>query len=126
MEGPSSDSTRGSTVMKTGLPLGLLAACTLCWLVRPAQAQYAPGMNGRANDANNLVGGGGLNAQAAPSFANSANLYVTGNVTRGAYFRGNSPIRDISTLFTTLPSSRIGGFERDALDARTAVNSRAP
>lgn len=81
----------------------------------PALAQYAPGMDGRANDANNQVGSGGVNAATPQGFYNPAGLIVTGNVTGGRAFQGYSPIRDTSSLFFSAPSAGIGGFQRDSV-----------
>jgi len=81
----------------------------------PAFAQFAPGQDGRANDANNQIGSGGHNAPVQQTFFNTANLYVTGNVTNGRAFQGFSPIRDTSSLFLSLPSSNIGLFQRDSI-----------
>lgn len=88
----------------------------------PTWAQYAPGMDGRATDASNLLGSGGYNATTTPTYFNTANLYVTGNVSRGAYFRGNSPIRDANSLFLSLPSSGIGDFQRDAISVTDVLS----
>jgi hypothetical protein len=103
-----------------------LAVAAVVIAALPALSQNVPGMDGRANDASNLVGSGGYNPTVAPSFFNTANLYVTGNVSRGAYFRGISPIRDATSLFLPLPSAVIGDFQRDAINLEAALNNPAP
>jgi len=104
-----------------------LAALTLVLApVSHAVAQDAIGMDGRANDASNLVGSGGRNAETPRSFYNSANLYITGNVSRGAYFRGVSPIRDSNSLFLALPSADMGDFQRDAINLDYVLHNPAP
>lgn len=108
-------------ILRTGAAAILTTA-----LASPALGQLAPGMDGRANDASNLVGSGGYNPTTGPAYINSANLYVTGNATRGSFFRGNSPIRSTTSLFTALPSSGIGDFERDAIDLNTIITSPTP
>lgn len=92
----------------------------------PAFAQFAPGQDGRANDANNQVGSGGYNAPVQQTYFNTANLYVTGNVTNGRAFQGFSPIRDTSSLFLSLPSSNIGLFQRDSIGVSQATSGGLP
>ncbi len=89
----------------------------------PASAQLAPGSDGRLLDANNQVGSGGQNLAAPRNLFNTSNLFVTGNTTRGTAFQGFSPIRNQSSLFSTLPSSVLANFERDSvgLDAISGV-----
>ena len=97
-------------------PGRVLTAVTI-WLVAisTAAAQYAPGMSGRSNDASNQVGSGGINRPTQSSYFNTANLYVTGNVSGGRSFRGYSPIRDPSSIMLSLPSQNIDSFRSDAV-----------
>jgi hypothetical protein len=98
----------------------------LVGLLPAARGQYAPGMNGRANDASNQVGSGGINQPVQPGYFNHSNLYVTGNVTRGAHFRGNSPISDPSSLFAPLGSLNLSNFQRDSISVNTVLNNPTP
>lgn len=93
-------------------------------MVVPATAQFAPGMDGRAIDANNQVGSGGRNRAVQQTFFNSSNLYVTGNVALGRSFQGFSPIRDSSSLFISLPTSGIGFFQRDTIGLGDVIGNR--
>ncbi len=100
------------------------AACLIA--VGSAAGQYAPGMDGRANDASNQVGSGGYNTPVQSSFINSANLYVTGNVSRGAFFRGYSPVRNANELFLSMPSARFGDYQRDAVSVNDVTGGTVP
>ncbi|NOX60027.1 MAG: tetratricopeptide repeat protein [Planctomycetes bacterium] len=83
-------------------------------LASPAHAQLAPGSDGHLLDANNRVGSSGRNTATPRNLFNTSNLYISGNTTRGTAFRGFSPIRDPSRLFSNLPSSVLENFERDS------------
>jgi hypothetical protein len=72
-------------------------------------------VDGRALDANNQVGSGGLNPVQTGYNPNASNLLITGNVTGGRAFRGFSPVRDTSSFMTTLPTSSLGNFQRDSI-----------
>ncbi len=98
------------------VPAGVAVAVILAFSLR-ASAQMAPGMNGRALDASNQVGAGGINAATPPAYFNAANLYVTGNVTGGRGFRGYSPIRSSSSMFLSLPTARFDAFYRNTFGA---------
>lgn len=91
----------------------------------PLFAQYAPGMDGRAMDANNQIGSGGLNSPVQQRLFNAGNLYITGNVTGGRTFQGFSPIRNPSSLFTALPSTRLSGFQRDTVGLNNVLRRPA-
>ncbi|MCB9850036.1 MAG: tetratricopeptide repeat protein [Phycisphaerales bacterium] len=112
-------------IAKSRTMIAVLAAAW-CVAVSPARAQLAPGTDGRANDASNQVGSGGINTPTSSAYFNSANLYITGNVTRGSYFRGVSPIQDSNSLFISLPSSSLSPFQRDATNLSTVLNSPEP
>ncbi len=96
-------------------------------LVLPAalNAQYATGMNGRANDANNQVGSGGFNTSTHSNFFNTSNLFVTGNVTGGRSFRGFSPIRSSTSLQLSLPTAQMGYFHRDTIGINQITSSQS-
>jgi tetratricopeptide (TPR) repeat protein len=67
----------------------LSAAVTLVLSTSLAHAQYRVGSDGRANDASNRIGSGGLNTDTGGrSNAVTGNQIVTGNVTGGKEFRG--------------------------------------
>ena len=100
--------------------LGLLSA------VPTVHAQYAPGMDGHALDANTRVGGGGVNTPAQYGSFNTAGLYVTGNVTAGRSFQGYSPIRDASSMFLALPTARSDSFRRDSTGLGNVIVGRSP
>lgn len=89
-----------------------------------ALGQYAPGMDGRANDASNQVGSGGINSPIAQPLFNTANLYITGNVSGGRAFRGFSPVADPNSLFLNLPSSSVGYFQRDSIGVSDVLQNR--
>jgi hypothetical protein len=54
----------------------------------------------------------------------SGNLLITGNVTRGAHFRGIVPYRTTSDFTGTLGSASLDSFLRDSASSRSLVNSR--
>jgi len=97
-----------------------------CLIGSTAVAQLAPGMDGRANDANNQIGSGGRNAPVSQTYFNTANLYISGNVTGGRAFQGFSPIRDTSSLFLSLPTAGIGRFQRDTVVITQVLDHRTP
>jgi hypothetical protein len=82
--------------MKNNLKLHwILAAAASAALSIPAMAQYRVGTDGRALDANNRVGSGGLNQTSQspqmPTYGQLGNNIVTDNVTGGRGFRGFVP-----------------------------------
>ena len=81
--------------------------------------------DGRLLDANNQVGVGGFNAPRHSAYPNAAGLTITGNVTGGRAFRGFSPIRDASSLLLSLPTSQMGGFQRDSIGVGDVVAGRS-
>lgn len=108
-----------------GLSIGLVLAAALAVCVSAARAQTAPGMDGRALDANPQVGSGGFNAPIQHNLFNTSNLYVTGNVTGGRAFRGFSPIWSTNSIEVGLPSSSLNGFERDSLGVSDVTGYRS-
>ncbi len=104
------------------------AWCAMAGLVislsGPAAGQQVRPLTGNAIDASNQIGSGGINP-ATPTFNfNAANLFVTGNVSGGRQFRGFSPIRDPSSLFTSMPSGGIGSFQADAISVQDVLAGR--
>jgi hypothetical protein len=100
------------------------SAIALLGLAAAAFGQYAPGMTGRANDANNQVGSGGINAPVQQPYFNAANLIVTGNVSGGRIFRGFSPIQDTNSLLIATPSGGIGSFYRESISLSDILNNQ--
>lgn len=82
-------------------------------------------VDGRALDASNQLGAGGYNASQNQYRFNAGNLVITGNVTGGRAFRGFSPIRDSSSLFMSLPTSRLGHFQRDSIGLGDVMAGRS-
>lgn len=72
--------------------------------------------DGRALDANPGVGSGGRNSiLSSDAYGRpAANLYVTGQVTGGASFRGRVPYFAPGQLNLTLPSESLDNFRRDS------------
>ncbi len=81
-------------------------------------------LTGNAIDASNQIGSGGINPATPTYNFNAANLFVTGNVAGGRQFRGFSPVRDPSSLFTSMPSGGIGSFEADAISVQDVLAGR--
>jgi len=92
------------------------AVVVILWLsVSGAWGQTRQIQGGNALDANPMVGSGGINFAAPPPPINRANAMMTGNVGRGAAFRGFSPIRDSSQFFIDLPSSGLSSFNAQSM-----------
>jgi len=75
-------------------PHRLIVLAASLALAATAYGQYRTGSDGRANEANNRIGSGGLNQSGSTSpYASNGNRMgndiVTGNVTGGRAFRGN-------------------------------------
>ncbi|HNO77540.1 MAG TPA: hypothetical protein PKN33_05715 [Phycisphaerae bacterium] len=102
-----------------------IALAGLSFVASPVSAQLAPGSDGRLLDANNQVGSGGINRAAPQNLFNTANLYITGNTTRGTAFQGFSPVRNQFSLFTSLPSTALANFERDSVGLESISGSGA-
>jgi hypothetical protein len=66
-------------------------------------------------DANPLVGSQGANFYRPRPALPGANLYISGNVTRGAYFRGVRGTRDFRQTALDLPSSSLDTFRSGSL-----------
>jgi tetratricopeptide (TPR) repeat protein len=104
----------------------------LVFWAAPASAQdtnqidYQTDYTGSGADASNLVGSGGRNLALPPYVANSANLYITGNVTQGRSFQAFSPVRDQYGFSGLLPSSALDEFRRDSVSLDTALSGRVP
>lgn len=104
---------------------GLILAVSLAAGGSPvAWGQIQP-LQGNAIDANNQVGSMGLNYARPYQDFNSADLYVTGNVTGGRGFRGFSPVRNSNALFTGIPSAAIASFRADAISAGDVLMGRS-
>src|SRR4051812_32225410 len=82
-------------VSKLGLILAAAVGATLTGSA--ATAQYRVGNDGRAHDANNRIGSGGINQSGMGPPVNPyqiGNEIVTGQVTGGRQFRGFVPYSD--------------------------------
>jgi tetratricopeptide (TPR) repeat protein len=90
------------------------------------QIDYRTHYTGTGADASNLVGSGGRNATLPPYVANSANLYITGNVTLGRSFQAFSPVRDSYGFRGSMPSSTLNEFRRDSVSLDTVMSGRVP
>ncbi len=104
--------------------IGYVWAGLLAVLASSAAGQQVRPLTGTAIDASNQIGAGGINAAAPTYHFNAANLFVTGNVSGGRQFRGFSPIRDPSSLFTSMPSGGIGSFQADAISVQDVLVGR--
>ncbi len=82
----------------------MLAALAVLFAATLSSAQVRPVQDGRALDANPMVGARGTNTGISTSRFNS-NLYVTGQVTGLGRFRGGVPYRAENQLGITLPSA---------------------
>ena len=98
-----------------------LAASVAAQVVQPVDRR----VDGRLLDANNQIGAGGFNAPRRSGYQSAANLIITGNVTGGRAFRGFSPIRDSSSLLLSLPTTQLGGFQRDSIGLGDVVAGRS-
>ncbi len=77
------------------------------------------------NDASNEAGSGGVNRPAVPDFVtNSANLYITGNVTGGRAFQAYSPVADPYRFSGRLGSSSLDAFRRDSISVADVLAGR--
>ncbi|MBN1514181.1 MAG: hypothetical protein JXB13_19345 [Phycisphaerae bacterium] len=105
-----------------------IAWCAMAGLVlalsEPAVGQHVRPLTGNAIDASNQIGSGGLNPATPTYNFNAANLFVTGNVAGGRQFRGFSPVRDPSSLFSSMPSGGIGSFQADAISVQDVLAGR--
>lgn len=105
-----------------------VAWCAMAGLVltpaKPAVGQQVRPLTGNAIDASNQIGSGGINPATPTYNFNAANLFVTGNVAGGRQFRGFSPVRDPSSLFTSMPSGGIGSFQADAISVQDVLAGR--
>ena len=91
----------------TALVLGLL-------LPTGAFAQQQVGDSGRALDANQRVGSGGINPTSTPMDFSSRNLLITGQVTGGRQFRGTTGIAAEGAFRGELGSDDLFRFRADS------------
>ena len=81
----------------------------------------------RTGEANSQLGSGGYNQAPVPSYAaNTADLYITGNVTAGRSFRAFSPVVDPSSFYAPLGSSGLDDFRRDSVSVTDVLAGRTP
>src|SRR5687768_9772819 len=89
--------TTGSEAVMTNKTRSILLAAVLAtplaMCVAPASAQQRVD-TGAALDANNRVGSGGSNSGGRKYEVNQGEAYITGNVTAGREFRGNTTTTD--------------------------------
>ncbi|MHC4063884.1 MAG: tetratricopeptide repeat protein [Planctomycetota bacterium] len=92
-----------------------------------APGQVAGPVDYRVGEANNQIGSGGQNRPIPSGYsANTANLFITGNVTAGRSFQAFSPVRDANTLAIGLPTSLLSDFRRDSVSVDDALRGRTP
>lgn len=108
--------------------LATIAALALSTGLALGQVQVTQG--GHELDANNRVGSQGFNSIRSldPSGTISGNLFINGQVTRGASFQGPVPYFAANQLNLTLPSQQFDNFVRDStsLNRVQAGQSLAP
>ena len=95
----------------------LAAVAATLWTAFPAWAQYPVANDGRALDANPLIGSGGYNSGTIPdpySQMMLQNKIITGNVTGGKYFRGQAESTDPRNFRGQAASWSMDRFIRDA------------
>jgi hypothetical protein len=92
-----------------------------------AFAQAWPTQNGRRLDVNPQIGSGGVNSirNVDPYAGQIGNLYITGQVTGGAFFRGRVPYGRLDELRLNLPSEAMDSFNRDSIGLQGALSGRA-
>ncbi|HUU85662.1 MAG TPA: hypothetical protein VM243_19360 [Phycisphaerae bacterium] len=104
--------------------LAVVIALATCGV--PVQAQELGPIDHRTGDASNQLGSGGYNPPTETFVPNTANLFITGNVTGGRSFQAFSPIRDAQSLWTSLPSSALDAFRRDSVSLDTTLRNQPP
>jgi len=92
-----------------------------------AFAQAWPTQTGRLLDANPQIGSGGINSirNVDPYAGRIGNMYITGQVTGGASFRGRVPYGGLDELRLNLPSEALDSFNRDSIGLQGALSGRA-
>lgn len=117
-----------STLAILATLLAMVAALALTTGLALGQVQ--PTQGGHELDANNRVGSQGFNSIRSldPSGTISGNLFINGQVTRGASFQGPVPYFAANQLNLTLPSQQFDNFVRDStsLNRVQAGQSLAP
>ncbi len=108
---------------RTGLSISITVAALLS-VATDLSGQVRRIGDGRALDANPLVGSGGFNVPGGGYQLNRGNLIITGNITGGRAFQGFSPIRDSSQLLLSLPSSTLSDFMRDSTGVNDVLANR--
>ena len=113
-------------------PLHICALAVLLVGVGIARAQDSNRVDFRLNepgvsDASNQLGARGYNRGVIPNHvANSANLYITGNVTAGRSFQAFSPVQDASAFSAGLGTSTLYDFRRDSVSLDDVLAGRTP
>jgi tetratricopeptide (TPR) repeat protein len=99
----------------------LFTAALSATLTAGAWAQFRVGTDGRGNDANNRIGGSGLNENnnfwQGRAWGYQGNNVITGNVTGGREFRGFVPYTDPGAFRGTTAGSSMDRFIRGSYAA---------
>ncbi len=96
----------------------MLRICTVAMVALlglPAMGQYGQVENGRAGDASLRVGSWGRNLPRTSQLRGLGNEIMTGNITRGRQFRGDSPISSTTDFGGELGSTQLDAFRRDSV-----------
>ena len=89
-----------------------------------SRGQDSGPIDARVGEASNQAGSGGYNLRIPDFEPGTANLYITGNVTGGRAFQGDSPINDPFSFGTDLPSSALSNFRRDSMSLSDVLVGR--
>lgn len=108
-------------IMRNRVWIGLAVAIVVV-LAPTAMGQVVQTQSGRALDSNFRVGSGGYNARAAVPPALDSQRLITGQVTGLGAFRGRVGYVASDELRLTLPSARLGTFEKQSVGVDNAVS----
>jgi hypothetical protein len=92
--------------------LGIAALVAISLMAAEGLGQVALTQDGRALDANYLIGSGGINSVRRADRYLDGNLLITGQVTGGFEFRGRVPYAGADQLRLELPSAGLDNFIR--------------
>jgi hypothetical protein len=116
------DSNRVGSARSLMLKMAVAAAVGAVAMLAPATfAQQRVGGDGRLNEANNLVGSGGLNDNSASALPPGVfgNAIVSGDVTGGRGFQGNVPYFAPGAFHGILPGSFVDNFVSGSTNVQT-------
>lgn len=106
---------------RINLALPLIAAAAALLTAALASAQVAPLQTGQALDANYQIGSGGYNSAGGNVGGVNSQLYVTGQVTGLAGFRGRVPYSPPGTLEVNVPSNTFSPFIGQSVSAASVL-----